>query len=235
MAAAQAVGLFLKVNKVDTNSFRASSSSDVLVELGSISSPVKMASVSKTIGFILLSISFLILIEAQDPLDLVESPQCQNVNRDMSWFRQNARALLFMEHLQRRAMEENLYDWSKMSSSEPYRARLRSLERQFVMPEEIPDDCYDQMPIPAKISQRIAFLEDRLEGCASSIPQSPCSSYDPAVREVGGGGLVLRRLSMMQAELMRQRNVIRMMRMRMITINQQCEGKSLSSYFKFVN
>lgn len=175
-----------------------------------------------TIGFILL-ITFIIQIKAKE--EQMFEGQCQNVNRDMSWFRQNARALLFMEHLQKRAMEENLYDWSKMSASEQYRARLRSLEDQFVMPEEIPDDCYEQLPIPQKISQRIAFLEDRLEGCSSSIPQSPCSYGSGEMSGGFGGGLALRRLSMIQAEQMRQRNVIRLMRMRLAAINRQCEGK----------
>lgn len=178
-----------------------------------------------TIGFILLT-TLIIQIKAKE--EQMFEGQCQNVNRDMSWFRQNARALLFMEHLQKRAMEENLYDWSKMSASEQYRARLRSLEDQFVMPEEIPDDCYEQLPIPQKISQRIAFLEDRLEGCSSAIPQSPCSYGSGEISGGFSGGLVLRRLSMIQAEQMRQRNIIRLMRMRLAAINRQCEGKLIS-------
>ena len=90
------------------------------------------------------------------------------------------------------------------------------------MPEEIPDDCYDQMPIPQKIAQRIAFLEDRLEGCGSA---QPCP-YAGVESGVGfGSSLMLRRLSIIQAELMRQRNVIRYLRMRLVAINRQCEGK----------
>ena len=148
--------------------------------------------------------------------------QCPNVNSDLSWFRKNAQALLFMEHLQKRATEENLFDWSKQQGSDQYRSRLRSLENQFVMPEEIPDDCYDQMPIPQKIAQRIAFLEDRLEGCGSA---QPCP-YAGAESGAGfGSSLMLRRLSVIQAELMRQRNVIRYLRMRLVAINRQCEGE----------
>lgn len=166
---------------------------------------------------------FLIQVGQATTQDANQNGQCPNayLNNDLSWFRKNAQALLFMEHLQRRATEENLFDWSKQQGSDQYKARLRTLENQFVMPEEIPDDCYDQMPIPQKIAQRIAFLEDRLEGCGA--PQ-PCS-YDGTESNVGfGSSLMLRRLSVIQAELMRQRNVIRYMRMRLVAINRQCEG-----------
>lgn len=158
--------------------------------------------------------------------EIGEVGQCPNsyINKDMSWFRQNAQTLLFMEHLQQRASRENLFDWSKEQTSEKYRKQLRNLEDQFVMPEEVPDDCYERMPIPQKIAQRISFLEDRLEGCgAAQLPQ-PCAYGEPVVGGYGSG-LVFRRLSVIQAELMRQRNVIRFMRTRLMDINRQCEGK----------
>ncbi|KAI9553105.1 hypothetical protein GHT06_020996 [Daphnia sinensis] len=161
----------------------------------------------------------------QDPAgDLGEiSTQCPNsfVNKDLSWFRQNAQTLLFMEHLQQRAAQENLFNWSREQGSEQYRSRLRNLEDQFVMPEEIPDDCYEQMPIPQKIAQRISYLEDRLEGCGAAQAQ-PCPYSEVNVGGFGSG-MALRRLSVIQAELMRQRNVIRFMRMRLMDINRQCE------------
>lgn len=162
----------------------------------------------------------------QDPAgDLGETgQQCPNsfVNKDLSWFRQNAQTLLFMEHLQQRAVQENLFNWSREQGSEQYRSRLRNLEDQFVMPEEIPDDCYEQMPIPQKIAQRISYLEDRLEGCGAAQAQ-PCPYSEVNVGGFGSG-MALRRLSVIQAELMRQRNVIRFMRMRLMDINRQCEG-----------
>lgn len=171
---------------------------------------------------------YLIQVEAQtlqdSAGDLAEAGQCPNsyINKDLSWFRQNAQTLLFMEHLQQRAAQENLFDWSKEQGSEQYRSRLRRLEDQFVMPEEIPDDCYEQMPIPQKIAQRISYLEDRLEGCGAAQAQ-PCPYSEVNVGGFGSG-MALRRLSVIQAELMRQRNVIRFMRMRLMDINRQCEG-----------
>ena len=130
-----------------------------------------------------------------------------------------------MEHLQQRASQENLFDWPKEQGSEKYRSKLRSLEDQFVMPEEIPDDCYEQMPIPQKIAQRISFLEDRLEGCGGAAQSQPCPyAAESALGGGYGSGLALRRLSAIQAELMRQKNVIRFMRMRLMDINRQCEG-----------
>jgi hypothetical protein len=131
-----------------------------------------------------------------------------------------------MEHLQQRASQENLFDWPKEQGSEKYRSKLRSLEDQFVMPEEIPDDCYEQMPIPQKIAQRISFLEDRLEGCGGAAQSQPCPyAAESALGGGYGSGLALRRLSAIQAELMRQKNVIRFMRMRLMDINRQCEGE----------
>ena len=152
-----------------------------------------------------------------------QAAQCPNsyVNGDFSWFRENAQSLLFMDHLQQKAAQEDLFDWAKEQRSEDYRARLRSLENQFLMPEEIADDCYEQMPIPQKVAQRISYLEDRLEGCGST---EPCPY---AGAETSGGfssTMILRRLSVLQAEMMRQRNVIRFMKMRLVAINRQCEG-----------
>jgi hypothetical protein len=168
-----------------------------------------------------------------DAGDIGESlSQCPNsyLNKDLSWFRQNAQTLLFMEHLQQRASQENLFDWPKEQGSEKYRSKLRSLEDQFVMPEEIPDDCYEQMPIPQKIAQRISFLEDRLEGCGGAAQSQPCPyAAESALGGGYGSGLALRRLSAIQAELMRQKNVIRFMRMRLMDINRQCEGELMIS------
>lgn len=176
---------------------------------------------SHCVRFILIFLIFLIQVQGQEELDGFGEGQCPNANKDLSWFRRNAKSLLFMEHLEKRAAKEDLYDWSTLMGSEQYRSRLRSLENQFVMPEEVPEDCYEQMPIPQRIAQRIAFLEDRLESCGSA---QPCTLAGGEVDASYAGGLVLRRLSMIQAELMRQRSVIRMMRMRIATINQQCEG-----------
>lgn len=188
---------------------------------------------SHKVGLIAIFLILLIQVHGQPLDDEFGESQCPNVNRDMSWFRQNAKSLLFMEHLQKRAAEENLYGWSDVLGSDQYSSQLRRLENQFVMPEEVPDDCYDQMPIPKRFAQRISFLEDRLESCGSA---QPCA-YDEEemrlregytggirLRASYGGGLALQRLSTIQAELMRQRNVIRMMRMRLETIDRQCEG-----------
>lgn len=162
-----------------------------------------------------------------------QDPQCPNANKDLSWFRENAKSLLFMEHLQKRATEEDLYDWSKLTQTDRFRSKLRSLENQFDLPEEIPEDCYEQMPIPQKIAQRISFLEDRLEGCAGSA-QRPCTRTleDEDVDYVGGGH-AQRRLSMLQAELLRQRNVIRQLRTSLIQVNQKCEGKNHQKIYSF--
>lgn len=163
--------------------------------------------------------------------EIGDTSQCPNsyLNKDMSWFRQNAQTLLFMEHLAKRASQDNLFDWKKEQVSDKYRSKLRSLEDQFVMPEEIPDDCYEKMPIPQKISQRISFLEDRLEGCGAAQSQ-PCPYADEPAVGGYGSSLVLRRLSAIQAELMRQKNVIRLMRMRLMDVNRQCEGKNVIEY-----
>ena len=110
-------------------------------------------------------------------------------NNDLSWFRQNARTLLFLEHLQvillfiyfnrfylyiyvfsshqSRAAQENLFDWSNQLGTDTFRSKLRSLEDEFLAPEEVSEECYDRMPIPPVIAQRISFLEDRLESCTS--------------------------------------------------------------------
>jgi hypothetical protein len=188
-----------------------------------------------------LIIFFICLIQSEAEIlkdeagEIGDIGQCPNsyLNKDLSWFRRNAQTLLFMEHLQQRASHENLFDWSKEQQSDKYRSRLRNLEDTFVMPEEVPDDCYEKMPIPQKIAQRISFLEDRLEGCGTTQSQ-PCTYDEPAV--VGyGSGLVLRRLSVIQAELTRQRNVIRFMRMRLMDINRQCEGKLIFFFFHLIH
>lgn len=142
-------------------------------------------------------------------------------NSDLSWFRQNARTLLFLEHLQNRATTENLFDWSNQLGSDTYRAKLRDLENEFLAPEEVPEECYDKMPIPPVLAQRISFLEDRLEGCSGGgeghLGGQPCDG--------GGENYVLaRRVASLQAELMRQRTVLRSVRLRLSTINRQCEG-----------
>lgn len=177
---------------------------------------------SPKVRLIVVFLIFVIQIRGQYTRDRFdEDQQCPNVNKDLSWFRQNAKSLLFMEHLQKRATEEDLYDWSTLTKTDRFRSRLRSLENQFVVPEEIPDDCYEQMPIPQKISQRISVLEDRLESCGSG--QKPCTrSLDADDGYIGAP--VQRRLSMLQAEMLRQRNVIRQLRTSLATVNQQCEG-----------
>ena len=183
----------------------------------------------RKVGMIVFLV-FLIQVKAEllrdDAGEIGESNQCPNsyLNKDLSWFRQNAQTLLFMEHLQQRASQDDLFDWQKEQGSEKYRSKLRSLEDQFVMPEEIPDDCYEQMPIPQKIAQRISFLEDRLEGCGSAAQSQPCPYAAEPVVGGFGSSLALRRLSAIQAELMRQKNFIRFMRMRLMDINRQCEG-----------
>lgn len=73
---------------------------------------------------------------------------------------------------QSRAAQENLYDWSNQLGSDTFRTKLRSLEDEFLAPEEVSEDCYDRMPIPSTIAQRISFLEDRLESCTGSEGES---------------------------------------------------------------
>lgn len=168
------------------------------------------------VGWILLVVVTIQIVASQR--------QCPNsyLNNDLNWFRQNAQTLLFMEHMQQRAAQENLYDWSNQLGSEQYRSRLRSLENEFVTPDEIPDDCYEQMPIPLSISQRIGFIEDRLESCGS-CGGGGGGGGDGVPVSAGGVGM-MRRFSMLQAELMRQRNVLRNVRLRLMTISRQCDG-----------
>lgn len=162
------------------------------------------------VGWILLAVAAIEIVSSQR--------QCPSsyLNNDLSWFRQNAQTLLFMEHMQQRAAQENLYDWSNQLGSDQYRSKLRNLENEFVTPDEIPEDCYEQMPIPTSIAQRIGFIEDRLESCGSG---QPCGG------DGGGAGAgMMRRFATLQAEVMRQRSVLRNFRLRLMTINRQCEG-----------
>lgn len=207
------------------------SCSDVLFQVGSSSIPFNLK-MSFSIGFKAkffgVLMIFIIQVGGRQIRDRFEEDfQCPNANKDLSWFRQNAKSLLFMEHLQNRASEEDLYDWSKFQQTDRFQSRLRTLENQFILPEEIPDDCYEQMPIPQRISQRISFLEDRLEGCGSSQSR-PCR-LEEDVDDYSGGAM--RRLSILQAELLRQRNVIRQLRTSMASLTQKCEGQTIH-FFK---
>lgn len=149
--------------------------------------------------------------------------KCPSGLNDLGWFRHNARTLLFMEHLQSRAAKENLFGWSDQLGTESFRSQLRAVEQQFLGADEIPEECLDRMPIQPNIAQRIHYLEDRLENCNSNNQQIPCA--------LGGGAAVTensyavtRRMSALQAELMRQRAILRQLHLRLVNINRQSEG-----------
>ena len=146
-------------------------------------------------------------------------------SNDLSWFRQNAKTLLFMEHFQKLAVAENLYNWSSEMDTEEFQQKLNSLENKFVLPEEMPDECYEQMyAAPQGLIERIGFIEDRLQECSSSGRignGSPCYGGESGASTT----MILRRMSVLQTELMRQRNVLRTLRVRLMTVNRQLEGK----------
>lgn len=77
------------------------------------------------------------------------------------------------------------------------------------------------MPIQPNIAQRIHYLEDRLENCNNQ--QIPCAlGGSAAVTE--NGYAVTRRVSALQAELMRQRALLRQLHLRLVNISRQSEG-----------
>ena len=171
--------------------------------------------------------SILLAILSSPP---IEASRCRGSvpNSDLSWFKNHAQALLFMEHLQQRAAEEDLYGWSSLVSSDAFRNQLRDLESEFVIPDDL--DCpFDQPAAQGSnsLAERIAFIEDRLESCTAG-----CSGVAGASQGAGEGlSVVLRRMSELQDELMRQRSVIRAMRTRLVSINRQAEGKALETLF----
>lgn len=125
-----------------------------------------------------------------------------------------------MEHLQQRAAQEDLYGWSNLVGSDQFRSQLRDLETEFMMPDDL--DCYDQPAASSgNLAERIAFIEDRLESCGSS---NGCNSAAAPPDAGEGVEAVMRRMGTLQAELLRQRTVIRNMRLRLMSINRQLEG-----------
>lgn len=167
---------------------------------------------------------FLAILSAILAARTTEASRCRGAmpTNDLNWFKNHAQTLLFMEHLQQRAAEEDLYGWSSLVRTDDFRNQLRDLESEFVVPDDL--DCPFEQPGASgggNLAERLAFIEDRLENCASG-----CTGVAGASPNAGDGvGVMMRRMSELQEELMRQRNVIRNMRVRLMSVSRQAEGK----------
>jgi len=136
-------------------------------------------------------------------------PATSRTNYDLSWLQRNAKLLLFVEHL------HDVYGhddpiWKSKSSSAEFEKTLQQLRSGL----QIPEQCYN---FGQEMQQRIVYLEERLDECANG------SCFGEAEEQPDVAG-VYRRMSVMQSQLTRQRNVLRHMRGRLMALNRHVEG-----------
>jgi len=74
---------------------------------------------------------------------------------DLTWVRANAENLLFLEHLQKQAAEQNLYGWRSQLTSAEYQARLDQINTG--------EECEE-----VSLADRVAMLEERLVTCGGA-------------------------------------------------------------------
>ena len=141
----------------------------------------------------------------------------QHVN-DLGWFREHAKTLVFMEHLYKKATEENLFNWKNEMDDDGFRDQIHELESSFISPEQLGDDCYERA-LPHGLIQRLSHLEERVGGCGPE--PGPCGDFEPA------NPAVFRRITIMQEELARQRSLVHQLRLRINVIGRQFEGNFL--------
>lgn len=96
--------------------------------------------------------------EATDGSNVKSETKCSQRLPDLAWVRANAENLLFLEHLQRQAAEENLYGWRSQLSSQDYQARLDQIRTGQVVEQCTSDE-------DVNILERMSVLEERLGNC----------------------------------------------------------------------
>jgi len=164
--------------------------------------------------------------------------ECPGPIGDLRWFQNNAQTLLFMQHLQEKAIVEDLHDWPAQIATDTFQERLQQLKNDLATPEEVSEECLQQMSPPG-LYQRLTALEMRLERCGGPVvptidfddetdpmtdgtdalmSSNPCPSYDPA-----GQPHLHRRISLLEGEVARQKNALRGLRQRIAAIGRQYE------------
>ena len=158
---------------------------------------------------LVLSVSILLGVGT----DVSGTCNVRNDQLDINWASHNAQSILFLEHLQRKATEEDLYEWKTFLASDDYQMRLRQIESE-AHGQPI-DDCGSQDVLsPTMIMDRLAMLEERLVVCSGGGPiaAGPCFGPNQGPQ---GGEILMRKMTLMQNELRRQRAMIQRMNMQM--------------------
>jgi len=141
-------------------------------------------------------------------------PATSRTNYDLSWLHRNAKLLLFVEHLHDVNSEDDDI-WESTSNSAEFEEKLQQLRNGL----QIPAKCHN---VSQEILQRFAYLEERVQECIDG--SESCYGGSEEQPDVAG---VYRRMSIMQAQLTRQKNVLRHMRGRLIALNRQMEDLQL--------
>lgn len=162
---------------------------------------------------------------------------CQSGLPDLAWVRANAENLLFLEHLQKQAAEQNLYGWKSELSSQDYQVRLdqiRSGSAWECGASSCGGGCEDSM-----LLERIVALEERLASCGGITHDNPFDIEDrPQVIQTilggcgggmdcgGGCEIYSQRIIILQGELRRQRAMIQRLYQQITIISGSSSGCS---------
>ena len=137
-----------------------------------------------------------------------------NINlANLNWASRHGQSILFLEHLQRKAVEENLFEWKSALASEEYQVRLRQIESESSgRPTDPFDDCTDDASIMTILVDRVTMLEDRMANCNMDSGINPYH---------GRGELQMRKVALLQSELRRQRVMTQRMAMQVSYITSR--------------
>ena len=153
---------------------------------------------------------------------------------NLNWASRHGESLLFLEFLQRKAVEENLFGggWKTALASEEYQMRLRQIESEASgRPTDPLDDCADDASSITILTDRVTMLEDRVANCNMDSDINPCYG------QPYGGEIQMRKMALMQSELRRQRVMIQRMAMQIsyITARIGCsEGETRSFHLFYI-
>ena len=103
-------------------------------------------------------------MEPVQPVEPTATKSCSSGLPDLAWIRANAENLLFLEHLQKQAAEQNLYGWQSQITSQDYQVRLDQIRAGDGLDCGGAScgggSCDDSM-----LLERIVALEERLASC----------------------------------------------------------------------
>jgi len=151
---------------------------------------------------------------------------------NLNWASRHGQSILFLEHLQRKAVEEDLFNWKNDLASEEYQVRLRQIESEASgRPTDPFDDCADDASSLPILINRVTMLEERLENC-----HMDSGMINPCYGKSYGGENQMRKIAHMHSELRRQQVIIQRMAMQISHITAQIgcsEGEAYSQFHSF--